>query len=285
MQTLYKLRAEFVKQLEAYYPPEEIESLFYILTTDILSISRLQAQMNLQQELGDSTVEEFWRVLELLKKQFPIQHILGQAPFYGFMFDVNKHTLIPRPETEELVHLVIAQEEKRSAPKILDIGTGSGCIAISLAKKIPHSSVHGIDISNEALIIATRNASKMNAAVLFQNLDVLNWHDWIRKSDTYDVIVSNPPYITPTEKLEMNVQVLDHEPHSALFVEDADPLVFYREIAAFAALQLTADGALYFEINQYLASETKSVVQAQGFSNVEILCDINGAKRILYCRR
>ncbi len=285
MQTLYKLRAEFGKQLEAYYLPEEIESLFYILTTDILSISRLQAQMNLQQELSDSTVEEFWRVLELLKKQFPIQHILGQAPFYGFMFDVNEHTLIPRPETEELVHLVIAQEEKRSAPKILDIGTGSGCIAISLAKKIPHSSVHGIDISNEALVIATRNASKMNAAVLFQNLDVLNWHDWIRKSDTYDVIVSNPPYITPTEKLEMSVQVLDHEPHSALFVEDADPLVFYREIAAFAALQLTADGALYFEINQYLASETKSVVQAQGFSNVEILCDINGAKRILYCRR
>ncbi|MCL7987381.1 peptide chain release factor N(5)-glutamine methyltransferase [Sphingobacterium sp. lm-10] len=285
MQTLHTFRIEFHKELHAYYPAEEIDSLFYIVVDEILSISRLKAQVDLQQEVNNSFIGRMNDVMDSLRKQIPIQHILGHAPFYGFDFEVNEHTLIPRPETEELVHLLIHQEKDRKCPHILDIGTGSGCIAISLAKLISTASVEGMDISSEALAVAKRNATKLNAQVCFTTVDILDWRNFESKKATYDVIVSNPPYITPAEKKEMSVQVLDHEPHGALFVKETDPLIFYREIAAFAAVHLSQGGALYFEINQYLAEETKNVVQAQGFSKVIILDDINGAKRMLFCLR
>ncbi|PVH24476.1 peptide chain release factor N(5)-glutamine methyltransferase [Sphingobacterium corticibacter] len=285
MQTLHSLRTTFGQHLAEIYPAEEIDSLFYIVAAETLSISRLQVKMNLHLVVNDLQLAEFQRVLNALQGQMPIQHILGHAPFYGFEFEVNEHTLIPRPETEELVHLIITQEKYRKQAQVLDIGTGSGCIAISLAKKLPHANVEAMDISTEALAVAQRNAEKLDAAVRFTQFDILNWRKWEGESRIYDVIVSNPPYITPTEKSEMSNQVLEHEPHSALFVEESDPLIFYREIAAFAARCLAADGALYFEINQYLAVETKAIVEAQGFSQVQILEDINGAKRMLYCRR
>lgn len=285
MQTLQSLRTTFGQHLAEIYPAEEIDSLFYIVAAETLSISRLQVKMNLHLAVNDLQLAEFQRVLNALQGQTPIQHILGHAPFYGFDFEVNEHTLIPRPETEELVHLIITQEKYRKQAQVLDIGTGSGCIAISLAKKLPHADVEAMDISTEAVTVAQRNAEKLDAAVRFTQFDILNWRKWEGESRIYDVIVSNPPYITPTEKSEMSNQVLEHEPHSALFVEESDPLIFYREIAAFAARCLAADGALYFEINQYLAVETKAIVEAQGFSQVQILEDINGAKRMLYCRR
>ncbi len=285
MQTLHYLHTTFGQQLAEIYPAEEIDSLFYIVAAETLSISRLQVKMNLHLAVNDLQLAEFQRVLNALQGQTPIQHILGHAPFYGFEFEVNEHTLIPRPETEELVHLIITQEKYRKQAQVLDIGTGSGCIAISLAKKLPHADVEAMDISTEALAVAQRNAEKLDANVVFTRGDILNWCKWEGESKSYDVIVSNPPYITPMEKLEMSNQVLDHEPHSALFVEESDPLIFYREIAAFAAQHLAPDGVLYFEINQYLAAETKAIVETQGFSQVKILEDINGAKRMLYCRR
>lgn len=284
MQTLHSLRTIFGQRLAEIYPAEEIDSLFYIAAAETLSISRLQVKMNLHHSVNDAQLAEFHRVLNALREQMPIQHILGRAPFYGFVFEVNEHTLIPRPETEELVDLITRQEKYRKRAQVLDIGTGSGCIAISLAKKFPYAKVEAMDISTEALAVAQRNAEKLDANVVFTRGDILNWCKWEGESKSYDVIVSNPPYITPMEKLEMSNQVLDHEPHSALFVEESDPLIFYREIAAFAAQHLAPDGVLYFEINQYLAAETKAIVETQGFSQVKILEDINGAKRMLYCR-
>ena len=222
--------------------------------------------------------ETFYRtVLDELKLGKPIQYILGDCEFYGLKFKVNPNVLIPRPETEELVDLIIHQN-KNSEITILDIGTGSGCIAIALQKKLSLSSVTAMDISEDALALAQENAGLNQVEIAFFNDDALVLNS--QKNPQYDIIVSNPPYIANTEKKEMSHQVLEHEPHLALFVDDANPLIFYEKISDFALTNLSPQGKLYFEINQSLGLETKKLLENKGFS-AEIIKDIIGNDRII----
>ena len=236
-----------------------------------------------------------------LQNNEPLQHVLGYSEFYGRKFKSDRRALVPRPETEELVEWIIdsihnsqptvlSNSEKftihnssETPPKnlnILDIGTGTGCIALSLAKELPEAKVTALDISTEALSLARENAEILEARdVRFVECDILGECNVIERA--YDVIVSNPPYVRECEKVDMEANVLNYDPHTALFVTDEDPLVFYRAIAEFALTHLTPNGALYFEINQYLGRETCDLLVAMGYKNVELRDDINGNARMV----
>lgn len=285
MQTLQSIRQKFYENLRIIYSDSEIDSLFFICAEEILNLRPVSAKMQMQRVMLEQEFAKFTNLLTQLSANQPIQYILGHAPFYGLNFSVNEHTLIPRPETEELVDLIIRNEKHRGSMNILDIGTGTGCIAISLAKYLSNATVTALDISADALKVATANATTLGANVSFLQQDILDWRTTFDRKRRFDVIVSNPPYIRDLEKAEMSDHVLKHEPHSALFVSDGDPLVFYREISAFAREALSVNGSLYFEINQYLESEMKSLVEQYGFVEVSILKDLNGAKRMLHCKR
>lgn len=281
MKTIGSLRNEFLTDLSNIYDQEEIRNLFQIAAEQLLNISRMQLSLQLQQQLSPELSLAFENILQQLKTGRPIQHIIGHAPFYGLDFIVSEDTLIPRPETEELVDLIIQENLKKENLKIIDIGTGTGCIAISLQKHLTSAKVTAVDISAEALSIAKQNASKNQCSIDFRCLDILEWNLTFDENEYFDIIVSNPPYITQDEKNAMHQNVLQFEPHTALFVEDAAPLLFYDYISSFALSQLNKDGILYFEINQYLANETQDLLIKKGFSNVEIIHDINGAARII----
>jgi release factor glutamine methyltransferase len=212
---------------------------------------------------------------------------LGKTEFYGFPFILNEHVLIPRPETEELVTSVLNKIskleplhpiEKEKKLKILDIGTGSGCIPISLKRSLPFAEITAIDIANEALIIAQKNASlnKVNINFIQQNILKTTALD-----DIYDIIISNPPYVRVSEKIEIKNNVLKNEPHLALFVEDNNPLIFYSKIAELAKSHLTKNGTLFFEINQYLGKETVELIKLKGFNKIQLKKDIFGHDRII----
>ena len=216
-----------------------------------------------------------------LKKEVPIQYLLGKTNFYGLDFEVNENVLIPRPETEELVEWIINENLKYikvKKLKILDIGTGSGSIAVSLAKNIPNARVFALDVSKKALETAKRNAKNNNVDVTFIHQNILEIEDL--KND-FDVIVSNPPYVRNLEKQEIKKNVLDYEPHLALFVEDDDALIFYRKIAEIAQRNLIENGQLFFEINQYLGNEMKDLLQNMNFRNIELKKDIYGNDRMM----
>jgi release factor glutamine methyltransferase len=230
-----------------------------------------------------------------LKKEKPLQYIVGETEFYGLPFLVNENTLIPRPETEELVELIIKSYNLQPTtynPKILDIGTGSGCIAISLAKNITNSQVFAIDVSEKALTTAKKNAEINEVTINFIQADILKVDDLENLSNSnsklpsqYDVIVSNPPYVRNLEKSEIKPNVLEYEPHLALFVDDSDALLFYRKIAELAKKNLKENGKLYFEINQYLGKETVELLENLGFNDVVLKKDIYGNDRIIQCTR
>jgi release factor glutamine methyltransferase len=218
-----------------------------------------------------------------LKKEKPIQYILGETEFYGLPFLVNENTLIPRPETEELVEWILEStkyEEQNTKLNVLDIGTGSGCIAISLAKNLPSAQVSAIDVSEKALATAHKNAKINKVDVNFILKNILETESLDEK---YDVIVSNPPYVRNLEKEEIKPNVLEYEPHLALFVEDNDALLFYRKIAALAKKNLSENGKLYFEINQYLGKETVRLLEGMDFKNVILKKDVYGNDRMISC--
>ena len=281
------------KELDTIYGKNEVDSLFFLTSAHYFNISKVQ--LLLQPELVFTTLETetFFDTLEHLKQQKPIQYILGETEFYGLRFMVNPHVLIPRPETEELVDYIVnsmnaevfkASDSKKTCElKILDIGTGSGCIAISLAKHLPKAKVYAIDISEEALEVAKVNAKHNNVDVQFIKADILNTPKWntFFKFQKFDVIVSNPPYVRVSEKATMKPNVLDNEPHLALFVDDEHPLQFYKAIINFAVNNLDHYGYLYFEINQYLGQETKQLLEEANFCAVELKTDINGNYRML----
>jgi len=275
---LSQLKNEFEKGLQDEFPSTEILSFFYILTEEYLGLQRVDIALNPDQEISKEEQTKFESVLNRLKKQEPIQYITGSTEFFTRKFLVNKSVLIPRPETEELVEWIISDHRNTEKQlKVLDIGTGTGCIPISLKKELKDSEVSSYDISSEALLIAKRNA-KLNAAeVTFQKLDILKTDSL---DDSYDIIVSNPPYVRELEKKAMHKNVLDHEPKLALYVEDDDALLFYSKIAELASKSLNKDGRLYFEINQYLPEETKSLVEQFGFE-AELKKDIFGNYRML----
>lgn len=280
------LKNIFHKELDAIYGVEEVASFFFICTENYYNITRLQLALDSDLAINKEEQTVIFNALEDLKNEKPIQYIIGETEFYGLPFKVNKHTLIPRPETEELVTLVLKtakQKLKESKPlTCLDIGTGSGCIAISLAKELKEAQVYAIDVSTEAIKKAKENAVLNNVAVEFIKCDILNaCNETLNKDLKFNVIVSNPPYVRNLEKAEIKNNVLNNEPHLALFVEDDNPLLFYKAIAEFATKKLHKNGKLFFEINEYLGEETKALVESIGFKNVEIIKDIFNKDRML----
>ena len=281
-------KTEFYEQLFPLFPEIEVESFFYLLTESYLEKTRIQLALEPDFELNSTQLQQFEKALQRLLQQEPIQYILGDTEFFGYPFQVNQHTLIPRPETEELVAWIIEdvknknQENSQHKPlnsniTILDIGTGSGCIPISLAKELPQAKVSSIDVSEEALQVARRNSTLNKVAVNFIQQDILKAECLPEK---YDVIVSNPPYVRELEKEQMHQNVLDFEPELALFVENDDPLIFYRKIAKLAKNALTENGKLYFEINEYLPEEMVSLLEEIGYQDIELKKDIFGKFRM-----
>ena len=223
---------------------------------------------------------DFWAIIDRLLAGEPVQYIVGFAWFYGLKFKVNNEVLIPRPETEELVEWIL-NDTKNKKISVLDIGTGSGCIATTLKVKNPQLEVSAIDISESALITASRNAYRQGADVSFWTFDILNEANW-KKMPNFDIIVSNPPYIPHREKTLMHTNVLAHEPHLALFVEDENPLVFYEKIADFAKKCFnTEGGGLYFETNEFNAHEVVTMLNSKGFSDIVLQKDMSGNDRMI----
>ncbi len=297
--TIQELKSTFLKDLTPLYPKEEIQSFFNLLISYKLLVTRIDAALNPNQIIQQTDVDFFKNALTDLQHEKPIQYIIGETEFYGLTFKVTKNVLIPRPETEELVEWVLKDRRRKTEDgkrlQILDIGTGSGCIAITLAKNLPNTSVFAIDISKEALKLAQQNAKLNNVNIHFIEGDILNMHPFINvtssavesysnerlSSQKFDIIVSNPPYVRELEKQEIQNNVLENEPHLALFVDDNNPLLFYDKIADFAKQKLTKNGQLFFEINQYLGPETIDLLKQKGFTDIELRKDILGNDRIL----
>lgn len=276
---LGELEKRFVLELQHLYETSEAEELFSLAAEHILKVSNTKLRVLKPVLLPLDDLNAINEILEELKIGRPIQHILGEAHFYGLVFKVSENVLIPRPETEELIYWIIEDYSHISEVKILDIGSGTGCIPILLNKYIQHSEVYSIDVSPEAIAIAKENAEQLNAVVDFQLEDIFSFES-VRK---FDVIVSNPPYIRELEKREMHMNVLEHEPHLALFVSDEDPLVFYSAIANLAKTNLSENGKLFFEINSYLGAEMIEMLKAKGFKNIELRKDMQGNDRMLCC--
>lgn len=272
----------FSKELSNLYAEPELQQLLHLTFLHYFGCSKIDFITNDKKLLSESELLKIIYTIKGLKKNKPLAYILGEWEFYGISLKVNEHTLIPRPETEELVQLIINENNHQKAIKILDIGTGSGCIALALKKHLPKATVSAWDISEEALKIATENAVKNNLAISFNQIDILKYTT-TSSSEKYDVIVSNPPYISENEKSLMQENVLNYEPHLALFVENNNPLLFYNAIADFALKHLTTTGKLYFEINEKYGKEVKELIFAKGFCNSEIVEDINGKERMIKC--
>ena len=284
--TTGKFRNHFINSLEGLYPIEELKSFFYLLAGKYLNLSRINIALQLNNELTHEEQSSFYQAADRLRNHEPIQYILGETEFFGMPITVNKQVLIPRPETEELVSWIIEDVDKNEAT-ILDIGTGSGCIAISLAKKLNNAVVSAIDISTRAIEVAKKNTLINNVNIEFSRVDVLNFeadldlhHKWESK---FDIIVSNPPYVRMQEKKLMKLNVIDHEPDIALFVEDDDPLLFYRKISQLSKQYLRHNGTLYLEINEYLGLEMEKMLNKAGFKHVVLKKDMFGKNRMIKC--
>lgn len=271
----YKFR--FAESLSPFYEKDEIESFFYLILENEKHLKRIDLALNPDLEFSEEEVQKWDYYKNELQKQKPIQYLLGKTQFFGLEFFVNQHTLIPRPETEELVDWIVKENQSEKGLKILDIGTGSGCIAISLAKNL-EAEVFAFDISEEALMMAQKNADHNRTFVHSVEFDILN-EVW--EGEKFDIIVSNPPYVRELEKEQIKPNVLEYEPHLALFVEDENPLLFYEKIADFAKEHLSDNGKLYFEINQYLGKETSEMLKNKGFKNVILKKDIYGNDRMI----
>ncbi|PQV50504.1 release factor glutamine methyltransferase [Jejuia pallidilutea] len=282
---LKTIQHTFHDSLDAIYEKTEVEHFFFMLSEFYFNLKRIDLAVN-----PDIVIEDYkciFDALEQLKQQKPIQYILGETEFFGLPFKVNSNVLIPRPETEELVSLVLQdikqQKTDSKTYSILDIGTGSGCIAITLAKHLKNASVYALDISNKALEVAKTNAELNAVDVTFVKGDILNksTKKVLFTDLEFDVIISNPPYVRVKEKALMKSNVLDNEPHLALFVEDNNPLLFYKAISEFAKTTLKVNGTLYFEINEFLGKETVDLLKQNGYYSVELKQDIFGKDRIV----
>lgn len=282
MKTLRELADAYQQALHSLYEPSEIKELFLTAYTHITKKRRVDYALDSNMAPEDDVLASLHAILDQLQTGQPIQYIVGHAPFYGLEFSVNEHTLIPRPETEELVDWILRENNATtSSLNVLDIGTGSGCIAITLKKNMPNASVTAVDISGEAIHLARRNASRNNVIVDFITADIMEWEYFLSPDQRFDIIVSNPPYITPKEKSMMHNNVLQYEPHSALFVEEHTPLLFYDVIADLGRSHLTPKGALYFEINEHLGQETAELLRKKGYRSVVLKQDLNGADRMV----
>lgn len=283
MSTFREIRADYLSDLSAHYDDQEALTIFQIIVQECTAMSRIELLSALDQACTPTIHAELKHYLHELSSGKPLQYVLGKAPFFGLELRVNEHTLIPRPETEELIAHILEAPREATAPDIIDIGTGSGCIALALKKNWLEASVSAVDISSEAIRIAEQNAARYQLDVNFRCVDILEW-PYTFSDQLYDIVVSNPPYITRAEMETMKPHVLLHEPHSALFVENEVPLLFYDYISSFAQSHLRPDGTLYFEINQHFSVETKDMLHKKGFKDVVIFYDINGVPRHLRAR-
>lgn len=274
-----QLEQYFIKELSALYDEEEAKQLFCLAAGQISEWNRSQLLINATTQLSAEQSSAYNYILLELKKGRPMQHIFAEAWFYGLKFKVTEAVLIPRPETEELIEWILDTVKTQPVSSILDIGTGSGCIAITLKKNLEQVEVTALDVSAEALKVAAENAITNTAAVNFIHSDILTYSS----PSKYDLIVSNPPYITENEKKEMHQNVLDYEPHLALFVSNENPLLFYKGIADFALINLHPKGKLFFEINEYLGKETVEMLSAKGFTDIILKQDMQGKDRMILC--
>lgn len=263
--------------LEESFDNREAENLFKYASEDYFNKKYIYLKDIV---LNDDEIEELNYVFEKISNHYPIQYLFHKAHFFGLDFYVDENVLIPRPETEELVQLILASHKNENNLKLLDIGTGSGCIPIALKKHQPEWAVYAMDISEKAIEIAQKNAIANNVEIEFFLTDILN-NTYDSLLTTYDLIVSNPPYIPTKEKAIMSASTVQYEPSLALFVEDENPLLFYNAIANFAKKYLKQNGKLYVELNEFYADETAQLVKENGFSDVKIIHDLAGKKRML----
>lgn len=269
------------ERLLDFYPSTEVESFVAIIFSYTCNMSKTDMIVNRDRTVTPNETSEIENIVERLTKYEPIQYILGEAYFYGLLFKVDKSVLIPRGETEELVDMIINKNEITN-PKIIDIGTGSGCIAIALKNNIKGAEVWACDISNSALKTAQTNANHNNVDIKFIQCDILAMEQ-VTDFPKFDIIVSNPPYIAQSERCSMPQNVLGYEPMTALFVPDNDPLLFYRNIGLFAKKHLKNGGKLYFEINEAFGEETVELLSSIGFQAPILYRDINGKNRMIEC--
>lgn len=267
---------ELWRTLEPLYGNGEARAVTDYVLDVCFGLSKADIMCGAVEEMTAEKAAELNKIFNRLTKGEPVQYVLGRAEFSGRWFNVRPGVLIPRPETEELCAWITADSKASGSQKVLDIGTGSGCIAITLQLDMPESKVTAWDISADALDVARENAQQLGANVNFVKLDALN----AKPEGEWDVIVSNPPYICEKEKKDMAVNVLEHEPHTALFVPDADPLLFYRAITRLAVQTLSKGGRLYFEINPIYADDTCHMMRAEGMTAVELRSDMYGKQRM-----
>jgi release factor glutamine methyltransferase len=280
---LKEIKSKFNDDLHGIYPGLEIDSFFKLLSEAYLNLSPVEIVLQSDMEIEPAIQEKFSAALKRLKAYEPIQYIIGRTEFFGLPLNVNPDTLIPRPETEELVKLTLQEvAEANTAEKlrILDIGTGAGCIAVALAKNLPDAEISAMDVSEEALKVAEENAKINKVDVHYFQGDILTMESLPEK---YHFIVSNPPYVRLSEKRMMDSNVVDFEPELAIFVTDEDPLLFYRKIAQLAKRQLTENGKLFFEINEYLGEDLLALIIDEGLENIHLIKDIYGKNRMLKC--
>ena len=276
---IYEISLQMHHRLDAVYGAGEVEAMTRMVMDEVLHYSPVDTVLRAQNDAPDFFEDKLSGIISRLERYEPIQHILGVATFHGHRFKVTPDTLIPRPETEQLVDLIIDENRDREDLRVMDVGTGSGCIAISLARALKFAQVNAIDISAEALRIAQDNAQALKTRVAFMQADVLTMPLWPARS--LDIVVSNPPYICQSEQAQMERNVLDYEPASALFVPDDDPLVFYRSIVLQAVSALEAGGRVYFEVNRRFADEVAAMLTSQGFDDARVHLDTFGNPRFV----
>ncbi len=269
--------AHIKQSLAPLYDKAETDAIIRIIFEHIMGYSTVDIILHKDTELSSFVKQKIDNVITELLKHCPIQYIFGNTQFYGLNFKVNQHTLIPRPETQELVQMIV-DENPSTDLRVLDIGTGSGCIACSLARNMKFAQVSAVDISSEALTIARENAERLKVKVSLSECDILSASP---QADSYDIIVSNPPYICEKERSSMEHNVLDYEPYSALFVPDSDPLRFYRAITNYSQKALQSNGKLYFEINSLYYREVVGLMREHSFDNVIALRDYKGNYRFV----
>ena len=279
---LADIKTIFHQELDPLYTKNEVDTFFYRMIEDYLGLERFVLVLEPDYTLSVDEEQPLFEGMAQLKLEKPLQYILGVAHFMDLVLKVNEHVLIPRPETEELVQWVISEsKDQKRKLRILDIGTGSGCIAIALAKALPSAAVYAMDVSEEALDVASKNARSNKVKIEFVQDDVLH----SAYDMQFDIIVSNPPYVRELERSEIRNNVKQYEPGLALFVSDQEPLVFYQAIAKFSKKNLQVGGYLFFEINEYLAKETQQVLVDNQLKKVELRKDIFGNFRFLKGRR
>lgn len=265
-------------ELKGLYSEDEIRNMAYLFFEHLTSRSRSELMINKYTAFSEEQHQKTQKFVAELQNFVPLQYILGETEFYGLLFRVNESVLIPRPETEELIEWISMENDRKKELRMLDIGTGSGCIAVTLKHLFAKAHVDAYDVSEEALTIAAANAAANGLDVNFSKIDILQVNDTTQR---WDIIVSNPPYICEKEKADMSPNVLDHEPHLALFVPDNDPLLFYRRIADFARHHLTENGKLYFEINRAYGQQTVAALNDSGFTHIELRKDMSGNERMI----